>query len=61
MRCALTLLACLIALACTPMPRDDAAKPNGSEGTSFHLSGGAALMKCNTWGFDTVCKSGSAR
>ena len=61
MKYGLALLLCLGALACTPMPKDEAQKPSGSEGTSYHLTGGAALMKCNSWGFDTVCKSGSSR
>jgi hypothetical protein len=59
MKRALALLCCLGLLACAPLPKDEAAKPNGSEGTSYHLAGGggAAVLKCNTWGFDTVCRS----
>jgi hypothetical protein len=35
-----------------PTPRS-----NASEGTSYHLAGGTAVMTCNTWGFDTICRT----
>jgi len=57
-RLALLPLLCLGVLACTPVPPDTSPKPNESEGTSYHLAGGGtSVLKCNTWGFDTICRS----
>jgi hypothetical protein len=32
-------------------------RPNASEGTHYHLAGGTAMLTCNTWGFDTICRT----
>jgi hypothetical protein len=49
------LLLCFGLLACASP--DPAPKPNASEGTHYHLAGGTALLTCNTWGFDTICRT----
>jgi hypothetical protein len=50
-----TLSLSLTLVACAPPVPEP--RPNASEGTSYHLAGGTAVMTCNTWGFDTICKS----
>jgi hypothetical protein len=44
------LLACAL-----PEAPSVAARPGPTDGTLYVLAGGAVL-KCNTWGFDTVCR-----
>jgi len=44
-----TLTACA-----SPVPEP---RPNATEGTHYHLAGGTAVLTCNTWGFDTVCRT----
>ena len=69
-RATLALLGCLGLLACAPRATDppsaaaaspDAGKPNASEGIHYHAAGGGAVMRCNTWGFETICKSSGSR
>ena len=51
---ALILSSLVMACAAEPVPQP---RPNASEGTHYHLAGGAALLTCNTWGFDTICRT----
>jgi hypothetical protein len=44
-------------VACAPPPPVPEPRPNASEGTHYHLAGGTALLTCNTWGFDTICRT----
>jgi len=49
------LLLSSVLMACaSPVPEP---RPNASEGTHYHLAGGTALLTCNTWGFDTICRT----
>ena len=60
MRRIAALLVSLSLLACaeSPVPQP---RPNSLEGTSYHLAGGTAVLTCNTWGFDTICRASSSR
>ena len=42
-----------------PMPA--ASKPNASERIHYHAAGGGAVPRCNSWGFETICKSNGSR
>jgi hypothetical protein len=53
-RIAALLLSFVLVACAQPVPQP---RPNASEGTSYHLAGGTAVMTCNTWGFDTVCRA----
>jgi len=65
MKAATALLCCLGLLAYAPRAADtasaDLAKPNASEGIHYHAAGGGAVLRCNTWGFETICKSSGSR
>jgi hypothetical protein len=51
------LVAALALAACASSPVPEP-RPNASEGTSYHLAGGGTnLLACNTWGFDTICRT----
>jgi len=63
---ATALFCCLGLLGCAPRDADTAStantpKPNASEGIHYHAAGGGAVMRCNTWGFETICKSSGSR
>jgi hypothetical protein len=49
------LMLSLGAAACAPPVQEP--RPNPTEGTSYHLAGGTAVLACNTWGFDTICRT----
>jgi hypothetical protein len=54
-RIAVLLLSFAVVACAPPIPEP---RPNSSEGTSYHLSGGGTnLVTCNTWGFDTICRA----
>jgi hypothetical protein len=53
-RFASLLLGAMLAACAAPVPEP---RPNTSEGTHYHLAGAAALLTCNTWGFDTICRT----
>ena len=53
-RVAVLLLGVALAACAPPVPEP---RPNASEGTHYHLAGGTALLACNTWGFDTICRT----
>jgi len=48
------LLGVALAACAPPVPEP---RPNSTEGTHYHLAGGTALLTCNTWGFDTICRT----
>ena len=49
------LVVSFVLVACaSPVPEP---RPNSTEGTHYHLAGGTAVLTCNTWGFDTICKT----
>ena len=49
------LLLSFVLVACAPPVPEP--RPNASEGTHYHLAGGTAVLTCNTWGFDTICRT----
>lgn len=49
------ILSSLVMACASPVPEP---RPNASEGTHYHLAGGTAALTCNTWGFDTICRTG---
>jgi hypothetical protein len=52
----LALFLCFGLLACaSPEASNVAARPGPNDGTHYIPAGGGVL-KCNTWGFDTVCR-----
>ena len=53
-RFAALLLGTTLAACASPVPEP---RPNASEGTHYHLAGGSVLLSCNTWGFDTICRT----
>ena len=53
-RVVVLLLSLGVAACAPPVPEP---RPNPTEGTSYHLAGGTAVMTCNTWGFDTICRT----
>ena len=53
-RIAALLLGITLAACTSPVPEP---RPNSTEGTHYHLAGGTALLTCNTWGFDTICRT----
>ena len=65
MRVSIALLFCFGLLACAPPDGDTAAanapKPNSSEGIHYHAVSGGAVLRCNSWGFETICKASGSR
>jgi hypothetical protein len=53
-RLAVLIMSCLVAACAEPVPQP---RPNASEGTHYHLAGGTTVLTCNTWGFDTICRT----
>jgi hypothetical protein len=53
-RLAAVLLSCVVVACAPPVPEP---RPNATEGTHYHLAGGTQVLTCNTWGFDTICKT----
>jgi hypothetical protein len=53
-RAVVLLLSLGVAACAPPVPEP---RPNPTEGTSYHLAGGTAVLTCNTWGFDTICRT----
>ena len=53
-RIAALVLSVALAACASPVPEP---RPNPTEGTHYHLAGGTAVLTCNTWGFDTVCRT----
>ena len=58
MRRSAVVLLSLLVVACAaepePVPQP---RPNAAEGTHYHLAGGTEVLTCNTWGFDTICRT----
>jgi hypothetical protein len=49
------LVVSFVLVACaSPVPEP---RPNSTEGTHYHLAGGTAVLTCNTWGYDTICRA----
>jgi len=54
-RLATLVLAALVVACAPPVPEP---RPNASEGTHYSLAGGGTnLLACNTWGYETVCRT----
>jgi hypothetical protein len=53
-RIVVLLTGVVLAACASPVPEP---RPNPTEGTHYHLAGGTALLTCNTWGFDTTCRT----